>query len=57
MQRFHYNTDLKKDLFIEDKDFFHQISHVLRSKIWDNIILFNSTWFDYIYSISEITKK
>ncbi|MCK9272773.1 16S rRNA (uracil(1498)-N(3))-methyltransferase [Candidatus Gracilibacteria bacterium] len=57
MQRFYHNTDLKNVLFIEDKDFFHQISHVLRSKIGDNIILFNSTGFDYIYSISEIIKK
>lgn len=57
MQRFYQNIELKKDLFIEDKDFFHQISHVLRSKLWDKIILFNSTGFDYIYSISEITKK
>lgn len=57
MQRFYQNIELKKELFIEDKDFFHQISHVLRSKIWDNIILFNSTGFDYIYAISEITKK
>lgn len=57
MQRFYFKIDLSKMIFIDDKDFFHQISHVLRSRIWDEIILFNWDWFEYTYVISEITKK
>jgi 16S rRNA U1498 N3-methylase RsmE len=41
MQRFYFNIDLGKEIIIEDKDFFHQISHVLRSRIGDEIALFN----------------
>lgn len=57
MQRFYFEIPLWGDLFIEDKDFFHQISHVLRSVIWDLIAIFNWDSYDYVYEISEITKK
>lgn len=45
------------DLLIDDKDFFHQVSHVLRSLIWDEIIIFNWDSYEYVYEIKEITKK
>lgn len=57
MQRFYYDIKLWSDLIIEDKDFFHQISHVLRSLISDEIMIFNGDSYDYIYEIKEITKK
>jgi len=57
MQRFYFEAKLWWNLFIDDKDFFHQISHVLRSLIWDLITVFNWDSFDYIYEIVEITKK
>ncbi|EKE26913.1 MAG: hypothetical protein ACD_4C00124G0002 [uncultured bacterium (gcode 4)] len=57
MQRFYFDMILWKDLLIDDKDFFHQISHVLRSRIGDEIILFNWDSSEYVYSVSEINKK
>ncbi len=57
MQRFFFNLNLWKNILIQDENFFHQISHVLRAKIWDEIVLFNWDWNEYIYKISEITKN
>lgn len=57
MQRFYYDIKLWTDLTIDDKDFFHQISHVLRSVIWDGIMIFNWDSYDYFYKITEIAKK
>lgn len=57
MQRFYFDTELKGKIFIDDKDFFHQVSHVLRSRIWDKVNIFNGDSYEYIYSISEISKK
>lgn len=57
MQRFYFNTGLGLNLTITDNDFFKQISVVLRSKIWDEVILFNWDWFEYFYSIEEISKN
>lgn len=58
MQRFFFDIPLwEKNLFIEDKNFFHQISHVLRSLISDELALFNWDGHDYFYKISEISKK
>lgn len=57
MQRFYFEIELWENITIDDKDFFHQISHVLRSVIWDKVNLFNWDSYDYIYSISEIKKN
>ena len=57
MQRFYFDIELWKPLSLDDKDFFNQISHVMRSKIGDKIILFSWDGFEYIYSIDEISKK
>jgi 16S rRNA (uracil1498-N3)-methyltransferase len=57
MQRFYFDIPLKEKISIDDKDFFHQISHVLRSRIGDKVNIFNWDSYEYIYSISWITKK
>lgn len=58
MQRFLVNSDLQDKIIITDKDFIHQISKVLRSKIWDEIILFNADInTDIIYKIEKISSK
>jgi len=59
MQRFYISYFVKQDIFIlEDKDIFHQLTKVLRIRLWEEIIIFN--WknnLDYTYRISEINKK
>ena len=57
MQRFYFDIALWSEISIEDKDFFHQISHVLRSRIWDEVVIFNGDSFEYVYSIESINKK
>lgn len=57
MQRFYFDLALGKDIFIEDKDFFNQISHTLRSKIGDRVILFNWDSNEYLYEIVSISNK
>ena len=57
MQRFYFDTPMTKTLSIADKEFFHQISHVMRVYPGDEIILFNGDGWDYTYAIGEITKK
>ena len=57
MQRFYFKIDLGNEVTIDDKDFFHQVSHVLRSRLDDEIVLFNWDWIEYQYEISGITKK
>lgn len=63
MQRFYFDKILvwelahKKILEIKDRDFLHQISHVMRSRVWEKIIIFNSDSFEYIYEIVSISSK
>ncbi len=58
MQRFSFPLlSLGKDLSMTDSSFVHQISHVLRAKIGESIILFNGDAYEYIYTIGAITKK
>ncbi|EKE29644.1 MAG: hypothetical protein ACD_2C00131G0014 [uncultured bacterium (gcode 4)] len=57
MQRFYFDMPLDEEISIEDKDFFHQISHVLRSRLWDDVIIFNGDSYEYGYSIASINKK
>jgi len=60
MQRF-YLEDLNTTNFnfiLINKDLVHQLSKVLRSKIWDKIVFFDGKDnFDYIFEIKEILKK
>jgi len=59
MQRF-YLEDLDTTNFnfiLKNKDLIHQLSKVLRSKPWDEIILFDGKdYFDYIFKIKDISK-
>lgn len=58
MQRFSFPLlSLGTDLTIADSSFVHQVSHVLRSKVGESIILFNGDTYDYLYQIQAMTKK
>jgi 16S rRNA (uracil1498-N3)-methyltransferase len=58
MQRFSFpNISLGKDIIVTELSFIHQVSRVLRSSIWQDIVLFNGDGQEYVYSISSITKK
>ncbi|MDD2566103.1 MAG: RsmE family RNA methyltransferase [Candidatus Gracilibacteria bacterium] len=57
MQRFYFDIELDNKLIIEDKEFFNQISFVLRSRLGDEIVLFNGNGSDYIYKIQVISKN
>lgn len=60
MQRF-YISDLNTTIFtfvLTDTDIIHQLTKVLRVKIWEKIIFFD--WnddYDYIFEIKQINKK
>lgn len=57
MQRFYFDIKLSEKLFLSDNSFFNQISHTLRSRVGDEIIIFNWDSYDYIYRITSISKK
>ena len=58
MQRFLFlDMILGGDITISEPAFVHQISHVLRSKIGDTIVLFCGDGYDHHYCIETITKK
>ena len=60
MQRF-YISDLNTTDFnfsIKDKEIIHQLTKVLRIKIWESIIFFDgSDSFDYIFRVKKIFDK
>lgn len=59
MQRFYLNSKLwDTQIILNDFEIYHQLTKVLRSKSWDEIIFFS--WndnIDYIYQIISIDKK
>ena len=60
MQRFHFPTLNNQELLIiaNSNDIYHQLTKVLRSKTWEEIILFDwNNFFDYSYKIESIEKK
>ena len=60
MQRFHFPTLNNQEIITisNDKDIYHQLTKVLRTKIWEEIIFFDwSNLYDYIYKIESIEKK
>lgn len=58
MQRFYFQElSLGKNLSISDISFVHQLSHVLRSRVGEGIVLFNGDGQEYLYVIESITKK
>lgn len=58
MQRFFLdNLNLwDKEIVLYDEEIIHQLVKVLRSKVWDELIFFDSN-FDYKYKINSINKK
>lgn len=58
MQRFYLNKKLTEKLIIEDLDLYNQITRVLRARVGNEYIFFNSTdSIDYVYKIDSIDKK
>ncbi len=60
MQRFYFSKFGEKKIIIFKKndEIFHQITKVLRWKIWDELIFFDwKNYFDYLFFIDEITKN
>lgn len=58
MQRFYLNTKLWNFLKIENLEMYNQITRVLRARVGNEYIFFNSTDnIDYVYKIDSIDKK
>ncbi|NDK07948.1 RsmE family RNA methyltransferase [Candidatus Gracilibacteria bacterium] len=60
MQRFHFPTLNNQEIITisNNKDLFHQLTKVLRTKIGEEIIFFDgSNLYDYTYKIESIEKK
>ena len=57
MQRFFVTFPLAIDMIVTDTTIVHQLSRVLRSSIWDQIILFAGDGIDMTYEILDINKK
>jgi 16S rRNA (uracil1498-N3)-methyltransferase len=60
MQRIYYKElkDRVNPFTLKNEEIIHQLTKVLRSKIWDYVAFFN--WvdnFEYIYTIEKINKK
>ena len=60
MQRFHFPTLNNQELLIisNDTEIYHQLTKVLRTKTWEEVIFFDwNNFFDYIYKVDLIEKK
>ena len=60
MQRFYYPTlnNLEIISIKDQNEIFHQLTKVLRSKIWDEVIFFDwNNYIDHIYTIDSIEKN
>lgn len=60
MQRFYLqNLNNNKIIIIKkDNEIYHQITKVIRWKIWDEVIFFDwKNYFDYLFFINEISKN
>lgn len=60
MQRFHFPTLNNQEILVisNDNEIYHQLTKVLRSKIWEEIIFFDwCNYFDLTYKIKSIDKK
>jgi len=58
IHRFFLNNPLGEELEIKEKGFLHQWNNVLKFKIGEDLILFNSQQpVDYIYKIKELKKN
>lgn len=56
MQRFYLEKKLESTEIFENEKF-HQLSRVLRAKIGDKVILFSENPGEYIYEITDFSKK
>lgn len=57
MQRFFLPIALGSDAAVDDADFVHQVSRVLRAKPGDRVVLFNGDGLDWTYAIGAITSR
>jgi 16S rRNA (uracil1498-N3)-methyltransferase len=58
MQRIYFNHENKSNLIIKDKEIHHQLTKVLRQKVWNEVIFFDGVSFsDFVYKIESIEKK
>lgn len=57
MQRFYVSFPLTIDVVLQDQDIIHQITRVLRSKIGEEVILFDGDGSETLYQIEKIEKK
>lgn len=56
MQRFYLEKHLEETEIFTD-ELFHQIARVLRMKVNDEIILFSGDGREFLYFLSEMSKK
>jgi 16S rRNA (uracil1498-N3)-methyltransferase len=59
LQRFFVDNELKEEneVIITDVDFVHQIFHVFRKKVGDEIVLLDNSGFEYLAEITSLNKK
>jgi 16S rRNA (uracil1498-N3)-methyltransferase len=57
MQRFYVTFPLGIDLEIIDPDIHHQLTRVMRVKVWEHIVLFDGDSSETEYEIMSISKK
>jgi len=60
MQRFFLEINIlwQKEIILNNNEIIFQLTKVLRSKVWDEVLFFNwKTFFDYKYKITSIDKK
>jgi len=59
MQRIYLpNTQFLDVLEISEKDLYHQLTRVLRARVWQEVVFFDGkTLEDYVYSMIHIDKK
>lgn len=58
MQRIYFNHEKKSNLTIKDKEIHHQLTKVLRQKVWNEIIFFDGENFsDFVYKIESFDKR
>lgn len=57
MHRFFITIPLIKEVTISSGELYHQLTHVFRVKMGEEIILFSEWTDDMVYSVNTITKK
>lgn len=57
MQRFFVSLDLSVDIVLSDDGMIHQLIRVLRSRVGDQIVLFNGDGSESLYEILSLEKK